>query len=77
MSVLVYAESWEGKFRKSTYETISYASETAKNFGKDVLIEFLRLSTDIVAPDIACTKSFLSLTPIHCFNHLLPPTSLP
>ena len=37
MSVLVYAESWEGKFRKSTYETISYASETAKKFGKDVI----------------------------------------
>ena len=37
MSVLVYAESWEGKFRKSTYEAISYASETAKKFGQDVV----------------------------------------
>ena len=37
MSVLVYAESWEGKFRKSTFEAVSYASETAKKFGKDVI----------------------------------------
>tara|TARA_B100000902_G_scaffold302663_1_gene290680 strand:- start:28619 stop:29599 length:981 start_codon:yes stop_codon:yes gene_type:complete len=30
MSVLVYTESWEGKFRKSSYEAVSYASEAAK-----------------------------------------------
>ena len=30
MSVLVYAENWEGTFRKSTFEAISYASELAK-----------------------------------------------
>ena len=30
MSVLVYAESWKGSFRKSTFEAISYANETAK-----------------------------------------------
>ena len=37
MSVLVYTESWEGNFRKSTYEAVSYASETAKLFGTDVV----------------------------------------
>jgi len=30
MSVLVYAENWEGTFRKSTFEAVSYASELAK-----------------------------------------------
>ncbi len=30
MSVLVYAENWEGTFRKSTYEAVSYASEITK-----------------------------------------------
>ena len=30
MSVLVYTESWSGSFRKSTFEAVSYASETAK-----------------------------------------------
>jgi electron transfer flavoprotein alpha subunit len=30
MSVLVLAENWEGKFKKSTFEAISYASEIAK-----------------------------------------------
>ena len=37
MSVLVYTESWEGSFRKSTYEAVSYASETAKLLGTDVI----------------------------------------
>lgn len=29
MSVLVFAENWEGRFKKSTYEAISYANEIA------------------------------------------------
>ena len=37
MSVLVYAESWKGIFRKSTFETVSYANETAKLLGTDVV----------------------------------------
>ena len=37
MSVLVYAESWEGKFRKSTFEAVSYASETAKLLGTNLV----------------------------------------
>lgn len=36
MSVLVYAESWNGNFRKSTFEAVSYASETAKVLGTEV-----------------------------------------
>ena len=37
MSVLVYTESWEGKFRKSSYEAVSYASEAAKVLGTNVV----------------------------------------
>ena len=37
MSVLVYTESWEGKFRKSTYEAVSYARKTAKLLDTDVI----------------------------------------
>jgi electron transfer flavoprotein alpha subunit len=37
MSVLVYTESWKGNFSKSTYEAVSYASETAKLLGTDVV----------------------------------------
>lgn len=29
MSILVYTESWEGKFRKSTFEAVSYARKIA------------------------------------------------
>jgi electron transfer flavoprotein alpha subunit len=31
--VLVFAESWEGKFKKSTFEAVSYAAELAKSLG--------------------------------------------
>ena len=37
MSVLVYAESWGGNFRKSTFEAVSYASETAKMLSTNVV----------------------------------------
>ena len=37
MSVLVYAESWEGSFRKSTFEAVSYACETAKLINTNVV----------------------------------------
>ena len=37
MSVLVYTENWKGTFRKSTFEAVSYASETAKLLGTDVV----------------------------------------
>ena len=37
MSVLVYTESWKGEFRKSTFEAVSYASETAKLLATDVV----------------------------------------
>ena len=30
MSVLVYAENWDGKFKKGTFEAVTYAHETAK-----------------------------------------------
>ena len=37
MSVIVFSENWKGEFRKSTYEAVSYASETAKILGTDVI----------------------------------------
>ena len=46
MSVLVYTESWKGKFRKSSFEAVSYASETAKILGTDVIAVSLEDVTD-------------------------------
>jgi electron transfer flavoprotein alpha subunit len=37
MSILVYTESWDGNFRKSTFEAASYASETAKILETEVI----------------------------------------
>lgn len=36
MSVLVYVENIEGKFKKSTYEVVSYAKEVAGMMGSDL-----------------------------------------
>jgi len=36
MAVLVYTENWDGKFKKLTYELVSYANEIAKQAGTDV-----------------------------------------
>jgi len=36
MSVIIFAENWDGKFKKSTYEAISYGSEIAKHVGGNV-----------------------------------------
>lgn len=33
MSVLVFAESWDGKFKKGTFEAVTYAHETAQKLG--------------------------------------------
>ena len=37
MSVLVYAESWEGKFKKATFEAVSYAKRIADVDGGDTI----------------------------------------
>ncbi|HVA98243.1 MAG TPA: electron transfer flavoprotein subunit alpha/FixB family protein [Bacteroidia bacterium] len=36
MSVLVFSENWDGKFKKSTYEAVSYAHEIAKQLNTTV-----------------------------------------
>jgi len=36
MSVLVYTENWDGKFKKLNFELVSYASEIAKMMGSSV-----------------------------------------
>ncbi len=37
MSVLVYTENWDGKFKKLTYELLSYANEIAKMKNTDLV----------------------------------------
>ncbi len=37
MSVLVYTENWDGKFKKVTFELVSYAQEIAKKLGTSVV----------------------------------------
>ena len=37
MSVLVYLESWEGKFKKNTFEAAQYAAKTAQMMGTEAI----------------------------------------
>lgn len=37
MAVIVFAESWEGKFKKITHEAVSYAKDVANAEGTDVI----------------------------------------
>lgn len=37
MSILVYTENWEGKFKKQTFELVSYASKLAEMAGSKVV----------------------------------------
>jgi electron transfer flavoprotein alpha subunit len=38
MSVLVYTENWDGKFKKLSFELVSYAAGVAKMVGTDVTV---------------------------------------
>jgi len=38
MSVLVYVENWDGKFKKLSFELVSFASETAKMMNSSVIV---------------------------------------
>ena len=38
MSILAYTESANGKFKKNTFEIVSYASELSKKIGTDLYV---------------------------------------
>ena len=37
MSVLIYAQNWDGKFKKSVYELLSYGKKIAENNGTELI----------------------------------------
>ena len=37
MSVLIYTESWNGKFKKSSFEAVSYGADLAKKMNSDAI----------------------------------------
>ncbi len=37
MSILIYNENWDGKFKKASYELVSYASQLAKQMGIEAI----------------------------------------
>ncbi len=37
MSVIIFAETWEGKFKKSTFEAVSYGTRIAESMGTEAI----------------------------------------
>ncbi len=47
MSVIVYLENWEGKFKKNTFEAAQYAAKTAEKMGSEAIgVTFGELNAD-------------------------------
>src|SRR5690606_608586 len=47
MSVIVYLENWEGKFKKNTFEAAQYAAKTAEMMGTEAIgVSFGDISDD-------------------------------
>ena len=38
MSVIIFAENWEGKFKKATYEAVSYGARVAQTMGTPAIV---------------------------------------
>jgi len=59
MPILVYAETWEGKFKKPSFEAMTYAFELAKNTNDTVTAVVIGPATDDElkkAGEYGCTK---------------------
>lgn len=54
MSVLIYAESWEGKFKKATFEAVSYGARVAQAMGT----EAIAVTVGTVADDAALLANY-------------------
>lgn len=49
MSVIVFAENWEGRFKKTTFEAVSYAKRVADAMGVDTIAAVIGNLTDDAA----------------------------
>ena len=73
MAVLVYAESWNGSFKKATFEAVSYAAQLANKIGTDVIAITIGLQGD---PNELCNygaNKILTITDetLNTFNNQL------
>lgn len=68
MSVLVYTENWDGKFKKLSFELVSYGSEVAKMTGSDLIVLSIGKIED---PDLLQTGNYGAKKIISAENDLL------
>ena len=47
MTILVYAESWDGKFKKSSFEAVDYAAKLAKQMGAETTALTISAKEDV------------------------------
>jgi electron transfer flavoprotein alpha subunit len=64
MSVLIYTENFEGKFKKATFETVSYGAEIARQLGTNAIA----LSIGNVEDDVLKTLGYYGASRVLRFN---------
>lgn len=65
MTVLVYTENWDGKFKKLSFELVSFAHSVAKQTGKEVIA----LSIGKVADDELQKLAAYGVSKVVTFHH--------
>ena len=71
MAVLVYAESWNGSFKKATFEAVSYAAQLANKIGTDAIAITIAHQGDANELGNYGANKVLTITDenLNCFNN--------
>lgn len=70
MSVIIFAETWEGKFKKSTFEAVSYGARLADAMGaKAIAVTIGALNDDASVLGQYGASNIISVAGVEGFNH--------
>lgn len=70
MSVIIFAETWEGKFKKSTFEAVSYGARVADAMGvKAIAVTIGALNDDASVLGQYGASNIISVAGVDGFNH--------
>ena len=70
MSVIIFAETWEGKFKKSTFEAVSYGARIASEMGtKAIAVTIGALQDDATVLGKYGASNTVSVAGVDGFNH--------
>ena len=75
--VLIFAETWNGTFKKSTFEAVQYGSQCAQSLGTEaVAVVFGAASDDLAALGAYGAQRVLHLTNASAFEPIAYGTAL-